>query len=54
MTRQRQLLDAVNRAIERASRESAERYGIKMKKPTAKAKPKTASKTVRKVRAAAE
>jgi hypothetical protein len=53
MTRQRQLLDAVNRAVDRASREAAIRYGIKMKKPTAKSKSKTI-KTVRKARAAAE
>jgi hypothetical protein len=54
MTRQRQLLDAVNRAVDRASREAAERYGIKMKKPTAKSKSKTPGKSARKVRAAAE
>lgn len=57
MTRftQRQLVDAMKRAIERSSHDAAERYGIKKKsKAVAKPKAKSVSKVARKTRAAAE
>ena len=56
MTRpsQRQLLDAMNRAVERAGRDADARYGIKSAKARPKAKTKPAKKPLRKARAAAE
>jgi hypothetical protein len=53
-TTQRQLMDAMNRAVERAGRASDERYGLKGSKHRAKSKPKRVSKAQRKPKAAAE
>lgn len=47
MTRptQRQLLDVMKRAVERAGKASDERYGLKSGKPPTKAKPKRMTRT---------
>ncbi|MBP6013680.1 MAG: hypothetical protein KBA31_15745 [Alphaproteobacteria bacterium] len=56
MTRptQRQLVDAMKRAIERASQGAAERYGIKKKGKAIKPKANLPTKAIRRARVAAE
>lgn len=52
---QRQWLDAVDRALDRAGREADAKYGLKKKsKLSTKPKAKSGTKGARKIRAAAE
>ncbi|MEQ1863624.1 MAG: hypothetical protein ABL996_03120 [Micropepsaceae bacterium] len=52
---QRQWLDAIDRALDRAGREADTKYGLKKKsKSSTKPKPKAVKKTATRQRAAAE